>query len=190
MGAYKNYERIMSELVCEHCRGQFEARHVPVCPTCLVASWLATENFVRPKHDQRLLPLAWESYRSVLSPSFVESPAPQLEFAAQSGTWFRDLHYELFVHMTHSPLDLHPGAGIPEGKTMPEHSLDSLLIAEANSATEAHAFAVSRTQFEAQIRAGEFQPLPVCCVAPCDNLVIPGGERCAGHDSPSVADSR
>lgn len=152
-----------------------------MCPTCLVETWLATTNFVRPKHDPRLLPLTWESYRSVLSPNLVETPGPYLEFAAQSGTWYRDLHYELFVHMTHSPLGLDPGSGIPEGKTMPEHSLDSLLVAEANSRTEAHAFAVPRIQFEAQVRAGEFEPLSTCHVSPCENLSVPGYDRCAGH---------
>lgn len=171
----------MSDVGCNRCGGHFEAARTPLCPTCLVATWLATENFVRPKHDPRLLPLAWESYRSVLSPNLVASPRPHLEFAAQTGTWYRDLHYELFVHMTHSPLGLHPGSGIPEGQTTPLHSLDSLLIAEADSQTEAHAFAVSRSQFEAQIRAGEFEPLKACPIPDCENLRVPAEERCAAH---------
>jgi hypothetical protein len=174
----------MSEAGCEGCGGRFDAERLPVCPTCLVASWLATEHFVRPKHDPRLLPLAWEGYRSVLSPNLVKDPRPHLAFAAESGNWYRDTHYELFVHMTRSPLGLHPGSGIPEGKTTPEHTLDSLLIAEANSKTEAHAFAVSETQFLAQIRAGEFTPLPVCEIDACNNLSVPkltDPTRCAGH---------
>lgn len=171
----------MSEIGCDQCGGHFEAQRLPLCPTCLVATWLATENFVRPKHDPRLLPRAWEGYRSVLSPNLVATPRPHLEFAAQSGAWYRDLHYELFVHMTHSPMGLDPGSGIPEGKTTPEHSLDSLLIAEADSQTEAHAFAVSRVQFEAQIRAGEFERLATCRVADCENLSVPARDRCAAH---------
>ena len=183
----------MSKVDCNRCGGSFDAQQIPQCPTCLVTTWLATEKFVRPKHDPRLLPLAWESYRSVLSPNLVETPGPHLTFAARSGTWYRDLHYEMFVHMTCSPLGLHPGSGIPEGNVMPEHSLDSLLIAEANSRTEAHAFAVSRIQFEAQVRAGQFEPIASCHVVVCDNLRVPSEERCAahtrhpGHDDPGTS---
>jgi hypothetical protein len=171
----------MSQIGCGECGGYFDAAQVPLCPTCLVTAWLATATFVRPKHDPNLLPLMWEGYRSVLSPDFVAAPRPHLEFAARSGNWYRDAHYEMFVHMTHEPMGLAPGSGIPEGKAMPEHSLDSLLIAEANSESEAHAFAVSRDQFEAQIRAGEFVPLASCPVEGCDNLRVPGKPRCTEH---------
>jgi hypothetical protein len=67
----------------------------------------------------------------------------------------------MYVHMTHEPLGRSAGGGIPEGKTSPEHGLDSLLIAEADSEVEAHGFAVSRTTFEQQVRAGEFEALNI-----------------------------
>jgi hypothetical protein len=157
-----------------------------VCPTCLATAWLESEAFVRPKHDPRLLPLAWEGYRSVLSPNLVRDARPHLEFAARTGSWYRDTHYEMFVHMTHEPMGLAPGSGIPDGKTAPEHSLDSLLIAEADSKREAHAFAVSRDQFEAQVRAAEFVPLGRCPVNDCDNLIAPGGAQCLQHGKQST----
>ncbi len=171
----------MSRVGCNQCGEEFDAALTPVCPACLVTAWLASKAFVRPKHDPRLLPLAWESYRSVLSPNLVEDPRPHLEFAARAGSWYRDTYYEMFVHVTHEPLGLSPGAGIPEGRTTAEHSLDSLLIAEANSKSEAHAFAVSRDQFEAQIRAAEFVPLTACSLKRCDNLSAPGETRCTSH---------
>jgi len=171
----------MSQVDCDQCAEEFDAAQTPVCPACLVATWLAIEAFVRPKHDPRLLPLVWEGYRSVLSPNLVDDPRPHLEFAARSGSWYRDAYYGMFVHMTYEPMGLAPGAGIPEGKTTPEHSLDSLLIAEANSKSEAHAFAVSRDHFEAQIRAAEFVPLLECPVNGCDNLCAPGETQCTWH---------
>jgi len=171
----------MSQVECHQCGEEFDAARTPACPVCLVTSWLANETFVRPKHDPRLLPLAWESYRSVLSPTLVADPRPHLEFAARAGSWYHDTYYEMVVHLTHEPMGLAPGGGIPEGKTTPEHSLDSLLIAEANSPSEAHAFAVSREQFEAQIRAAEFVPIGACPENGCDNLSVPGETRCAGH---------
>ena len=168
----------MSQVACPQCRGSFDAEVMPTCPTCLVAMWVAAPTFVRPKHDPRLLPLAWESYRSVLTPSIVLEPAAHLDFAARHGFWYRDNYYEMYVHMTVEPLGRAPGSGIPEGHTTPEHSLDSLLIAEANSPVEAHGFAVSQTQFNEQIRAGEFEPLPVCRETNCKNIAIPGSHFC------------
>jgi hypothetical protein len=172
----------MSQVGCEQCGESFEAAKTPVCPACLATAWLETEAFFRPKHDPRLLPLAWEGYRSVLSPNLVRDARPHLEFAARMGSWYRDTHYEMFVHMTHEPMGLAPGSGIPEGRTTPEHSLDTLLIAEADSKSEAHAFAVSRDQFEAQVRAAEFVPIEQCPVNHCDNLIAPGGAQCLLHE--------
>jgi hypothetical protein len=166
---------------CEACRCAFDATRIPVCPDCLVDLWLKARDFVRPKHDPRVLPLVWEGYRSVLNPNLVADPRPTLEFAARNGRWYRDRHYEMFVHFTHEPLGCSPGSGIPMGQSVPEHALDSLLIAEANSALEAHAFAVDFDQFEAQVRAGEFEPVGACDESGCDRLCVPGLSRCITH---------
>jgi len=171
----------MSEIDCVRCAGRFDVGRHPVCPACLVDAWLATEGFVREKHDPRRLPMAWQGYRSVLNPNLVAAPRPHLEYAAANGTWYRDTFYEMFVHITHEPLGLHPGSGIPEGETQPDHGLDSLLVAEANSTTEAHAFAVAREQFEAQIQAGEFVPLSACVQSGCTYPGVPGLDHCALH---------
>ncbi len=171
----------MGEMGCQRCGKRFDPHRHPVCTPCLVEDWLATESFVREKHDPRLLPMAWEGYRSVLNPNLVASPRPYLEYAAEHGRWYRDVFYEMYIHMTTEPLGVQPGSGIPEGRKQPEHALDSLLIVEANSKTQAHAFAVAREQFEAQIRAGEFVPLEPCFHAGCDGLRVPGQENCAQH---------
>jgi hypothetical protein len=168
---------------CARCRAVFDAARTPVCSHCLLESWLHCESFVRPKHDPRKLPLRWESYRSVLSPALVSEPRSHLEDAARRGDWFFDVHYEMNVHFTFEPLGRSPGSGIPEGQSMPEHALDSLLIAEADSALEAHAFATSKKQFDAQIEAGEFVPLERCPEAGCANIRLPGRRRCIVHDS-------
>lgn len=181
--SYKKSNRTMNSnrVVCLQCDEGFEADATPVCPRCLVVLWLAAPRFVRPKHDPRLLPLAWQGYRSVLTPSIASDPRPHLDFAARHGTWYRDNYYEMYVHMTVEPLGRHPGSGIPEGRTTPEHGLDSLLIAEANSEVEAHAFAVSRAVFDEQVRAGEFEALPACADPDCEFISLPGERLCAIH---------
>jgi hypothetical protein len=166
---------------CDRCEVTFDARRTPICPACLVERWLGCERFIRPKHDPRLLPMQWEAYRSVLNPSLVMERRAHLAFAAQHGVWHRDRHYDMYVHFTFEPLGNSAGSGIPRGHSMPEHSLDSMLIAEADSTTEAHAFAVTREQFEAQIRAGEFEALDGCEVSGCANLRVPGRDLCTFH---------
>jgi len=166
---------------CDRCEGEFDAQRTPVCPACLVERWLESESLIRPKHDPRLLPMEWEGYRSVLNPSLVAKRREHLAFAARHGDWFRDRHYDMYVHFTYQPLGCAAGSGIPRGRSMPEHALDSMLIAEANSASQAHAFAVDREQFEAQIRAGEFEALEVCTEPACANPHVPGRDACAIH---------
>lgn len=175
----------MHEIACRRCGGRFDASRHPVCPRCLVTDWLATDSFVREKHDPRLLPMLWDGYRSVLNPNLVASPRRFLEYAAEHGHWYRDTFYEMFVHMTSEPLGTAAGSGIPEGRSLPEHALDSLLIAEADSPETAHAFAVSRAQFEAQQRAGEFVPLSPCCNEGCDLPCVPRRSHCARHAASS-----
>ncbi len=166
---------------CPHCEDSVDLTRHPLCPTCLARDWLATDRFVREKHDPGKLPLAWESYRSVLNPNLVADPLPFLLDAATRGQWFHDSYYDMYVHMCFEPLGVQPGAGIPEGAREPEHGLDSLVVAEANSKTEAHAFAVSRTVFEAQVEAGEFVPLATCERNGCGGLQVPGSTRCTAH---------
>ena len=145
--------------------------------------WLSIADFVREKHDPRKLPLRWESYRSVLNPNLVAEPRPYLEDAAERGQWFYDHHYGFYVHFCVEPRGVHPGAGIPEGATEPDHTLDGLLIAEADSKTQAHAFAVSKHVFDEQVEAGEFAALGVCGAASCSSLRNPGEPHCVEHEN-------
>ncbi len=171
----------MSDSRCLQCDGHFDATRHPICPRCLVEGWLATERFVREKHDPRRLPMTWEGYRSVLNPNLVSNPRPYLEDAVARGRWYHDRFYGMYVFFCPEPLGVHPGSGIPEGAGEPEHSLDCLLVAEADSKSEAHAFAVSRAVFDKQIEAGEFVPLSCCEREGCGALQLPGRATCIDH---------
>jgi hypothetical protein len=144
---------------------------------------MATEHFIRPKHDPAELPGRSDRYRSVLTQDFITQRRSYLEHAAAHGTWYYDTFYEMYVHLTPSPLGRAPGVGIPPGKPMPEHALDALLIVEANSASEAHAFAVDSARHAAQVTAGEFEELGSCPVPGCDNLAVPGATHCVNHET-------
>ena len=69
----------------------------------------------------------------------------------------------------------------PAGRDEPDHALDCLFIAEADSSDEAHVFAADAERHQAQIRAGVFEPLGECERADCRNLRRPGQESCEGH---------
>lgn len=169
------------DMRCETCAETFDPAKTPRCPACLAQMWLATEAFIRPKHDPRPLPMVWESYRSVLNPDFVTRLDAYLRFAAREGRWFFDRYYDMWVHVTFEPLGHSPGGGIPVGLSQPEHALDSLIIAEADSPKEAHGFAVNRVQFQSQIDAGEFEVAEACEQAGCSYLRLPGASRCIAH---------
>ncbi len=178
----------MSTADCKRCGASRDAARTPCCPHCLVEGWMATERFVRPKHDPAELPGRSDRYRSVLTQDFVAQRRSYLEYAATHGTWYYDTFYEMYVHLTPSPLGRSPGVGIPPGEPMPAHALDALLVVEADSESEAHAFAVDTEHHAAQVKAGEFEALPGCPAPGCDNLAVPGGSHCVNHAADRTPD--
>jgi len=175
------------DLICIVCSASWQASEAPLCPACLAASWDATPDLVREKHDPAVV-ASHDSYRSVVSSAFLRRRREILDYASIHGRWYFDAHYGCYVHYTPTPLGVAPGVGIPAGKSAPDHALDSLMIAEAESAP--HVFAVDRVRMEAQIRAGEFHPLEACEAASCANLRVPFSERCAAHVAPPRARSK
>jgi hypothetical protein len=175
----------VSLLQCATCESSWEATRVVCCPDCLARRWRATATLVRPKHDPSLCGERSTEYRSVVTARVVADLLAVLSDAALSGSWYYDTHYRMLVHMTPSPLGRAPGAGIPAGRREPEHALDSLFIAEADSAENAHVFAVDLARHEAQVRAGVFEPLGACAHPGCENLSIPLIGSCASHVDPS-----
>lgn len=171
----------MSEVRCASCDESFEGSRVVCCPTCLAKRWLATPNLVREKHDPRHGGDPHPEYRSIVTARFVADLSRVLAVAAAEGTWFRDTGYGMLVHVTPLPLGRAPGVGIPAGRRSPEHALDCLFIAEADSAEQAHVFAVDGERHQSQVRAGVFEPLGGCGQQECRNLALPTHPTCLLH---------
>lgn len=171
----------MSEISCDACGEAFEGRGLACCPRCLAARWLATKRLIRDKHDPHASASRLDTYRSILTPRTKTELRQVLEHAARHGRWYEDLDYGMWVHVTIEPLGRAPGVGIPAGRDEPDHALDCLFIAEADSPEEAHAFAADSERHEAQVRAGVFVPLGECGIPSCENLAYPGGPRCHAH---------
>ena len=180
----------MSEIVCRACHRAFDGEIQPWCPVCLAARWLATRNLIRAKHDPSAAPGALDSYRSIVTPRLKTELSDVLHDAAARGSWFWDRDYRMWVHVTERPLGRAPGVGIPAGREEPDHALDCLFIAEADSAEEAHVFAADSTRHAAQIRAGVFEPLGACEDPDCRNLRWPGRPGCADHAREPAAGAR
>lgn len=166
---------------CPTCDASFDGTRVVCCPACLAKRWLATPNLVREKHDPHVDVTAHAEYRSVVTPRLIADLAAVLGHAAAHGAWFFDTGYQMLVHLTSVPLGRAPGAGIPAGRREPEHALDCLFIAEADSADQAHVFAVDGERHRAQVQAGVFEPLGECAEAACDNLALPRLAVCMVH---------
>ena len=177
----------MSFVSCRTCHSPWEASRVACCPGCLARRWLSTPNLVREKHDPRALGERLEQYRSVVTPGLIEDLRAVLEFAAAAGSWYHDMDYGMLVHLTPLPLGRAPGVGIPAGRREPEHALDCLLIAEADSQQNAHVFAVDGSRHAAQVRAGVFEPVGACDRGRCDNLALPVQSSCVEHASRKLA---
>ena len=177
----------MSLANCRSCQTPWEASRVACCPRCMAERWLSTPDLIREKHDPRALGARQDRYRSVVTPRVVEDVRAVLEFAARTGSWFHDTDYGMLVHFTPLPLGRAPGVGIPAGRRDPEHALDCLLIAEADSQQTAHIFAVDRDRHEAQVRAGIFEPLGECNRADCENLALPVLSTCVEHARGALA---
>jgi hypothetical protein len=171
----------MSEITCETCRTAFEGARLAWCPKCLAARWLATPELVREKHDPSAATTQLSTYRSLITPRLKTELGAVLEAAARNGRWYWDRDYEMWVHVSERPLGRAPGVGIPAGREQPEHALDCLFIAEADSAETAHVFAADGERHQAQVRAGVFEPLGLCAAQSCENLRNPNGTRCAAH---------
>ncbi len=171
----------MSEIVCRVCAGPFDGAVQAWCPTCLATRWFETRNLIRAKHDPAVAPNTLDTYRSIITPRLKADLRETLEDAAARGSWFWDRDYGMWVHVTERPLGRAPGVGIPAGREDPDHALDCLFIAEADSTEEAHVFAADSQRHAAQIRAGVFEPLGACGQAGCENLRRPGATHCASH---------
>jgi hypothetical protein len=171
----------MSEIVCRDCGRGFDGRALAWCPPCLAGRWFATPELVREKHDPVAQATRLETYRSLITPRLKAEIVEVLRDAALRGSWFWDRDYAMWVHVTERPLGRAPGVGIPAGREEPEHALDCLFIAEADSVSGAHVFAADAERHAAQIRAGVFEPLGECATAGCQNLRAPGAAQCGAH---------
>lgn len=171
----------MSRVACRACGRDFDGEQHAWCPGCLAARWLETPGLIRAKHDPAAT-TPFERYRSIVTPRLVDDLPEVLGDAARRGCWFWDRDYGMWVHVTLRPLGRAPGVGIPAGRAEPDHALDCLFIAEADSRVEAHLFAADSVRHAAQVRAGVFEPLGACAAPGCRNLRRPGRDHCGAHD--------
>jgi hypothetical protein len=134
---------------------------------------------VTRKHHPDSLAEPALDYRSVLTPHFLENLEAFIDYATDHGHWLFDNHYLQYVHFTPEPMGRAPGVGVPAGDRNAAHALDSALVADADG--DAHVFAVERATVEAQLKAGEFEPLGRCEKPGCTNLRTPSDAICAVH---------
>jgi hypothetical protein len=175
----------MSTAACATCTHEWNASISPLCVRCERERLIAAPNLISEKHDPRFPPLVGSAYRSYLSHDFLENTDQFIEYTTENGSWFYSTVHETWNHFTPSPLGRIPGVGIHAGNPLPDHTLDSLLVADA--LTDPHAYAVEEVRIRQQIRDGRFFPLAHCLRNGCGNLCVPGKDACAVHSDPPLA---
>jgi len=175
----------MSVVRCRRCDTHWSATVQPLCPVCLLESWLASPDLVTPKHHPEHRSAVHDDYRSILAPEVLDDLRATLAAAVVEGTWYYNTEYEKFNHVTRRPMDRKPGAGLHAGSTNPDRHLDDLVVADADRAP--HVFADHRDETRRKITKGVYLPLETCSRSKCDNLRTPGEQKCAIHTSPPLA---
>ena len=177
----------MSILVCKACGHQWDGASRPECPVCLSTNWAHTLNFVRPKHDPRMLSSSEPSFRSVMSGEFMRDSTDYLRHIASSGTVFQSLRHDgRYTYLAAAPTGTPAGSAVPPNGTVPSYALDCFVVADPKGAP--HIYAESQTKVHETINAGSYIALPVCTEPNCDNLSLPGEQKCARHVFPALAD--
>jgi hypothetical protein len=175
----------MSTASCTTCTHEWNASISPLCAQCERRRLIAAPNLISEKHDPRFPPLVGSFYRSYLSHDFLENTDQFIEYATINGSWFYSTVHETWNLFTPEPLGRIPGLGIHAGDPLPDHALDSLLLADA--LTDPHAYAVDEARVQQDIHDGRFVPLSHCPLERCGNLCVPGTNACAVHSSPPLA---
>lgn len=176
----------MSSARCRECGNVWDAEVQPSCPDCVAGRWCAAPGFIAPKHDPRMLPSGTSGYRSVVTHDLIANLGQVIEHMTVSGGWYLDDKYGTPCFHTPGPLFLIPGSGIEAGDPMPDHALDSLLVADA--IRNPHLMAYDEGQFQGEFQTGRFLALATCPIEGCRNLCVPEQEHCVLHVAPALAD--
>lgn len=169
----------MAKLTCTKCNNVWDASTSPFCPTCLEHDWDTSSGFIRPKHDPQLLPMAYSTYRSVVTMDFIVNKPVYINEIVYNGEFYYDNQYGNFTCFINQPLGMTSGSGIPANYPMPTHPLDSQKVVDVFG--NPHVYAVDMVDVINEISTGRLDPPRMCEIVRCTNLAIPGTKRCSRH---------
>lgn len=169
----------MAMLTCGKCGYVRDGSKSPFCPACLEHDWNYSPGFIRPKHDPRLLPNVYKTYRSIVTMDFITDQQAYINALAYSGEYYYDTQFGNFTCFLNQPLGITSGSAIPPNYPMPTHPLDSQKVVSIYGSP--HVYAVNLADVALEISTGRLIPPRACDVAGCTNLAIPGTVKCSRH---------
>jgi hypothetical protein len=169
----------MAMLSCQKCHFVWDGCMSPFCPACLNHVWDNTSGFIRPKHDPRLLPKCYDTYRSVVTMDFIVNQQAYVHALAYGGGYYYDTQYGNYTCFINQPLGLTAGSAIPSNYPWPTHPLDSQKV--VNIFGTPHVYAVNLADVSMEIASGRLIPPSYCDIPGCGNFSIPGTKRCSRH---------
>jgi hypothetical protein len=178
----------MSKLRCSICGTTWDAgAYRPACPNCTVQHWVSSPDMIKAKHDPTYLPSEPTTFRSVVPDELLKQPRLYYESIANNGTVLYSSKHRKYTYVAGIPEYMSPGSAIPRGSAMPTHPMDAFLVADALGSNP-HIFAEDTTKIRSFLTNGEYQFLPQCSIAGCNNCAIPGTPFCAAHMNPPKAE--
>lgn len=169
----------MARLTCVKCKNVWDGRISPFCPSCFEHDWCISNGFIKPKHDPRLIPMVFNTDRSVVTMDFITDPQAFINTLAYGGEFYYDTKHRNFTCFLNQPLGLTSGSAIPANYPWPTHPLDSQKVVSVYN--NPHVYAVNIADVKAEISRGRLIAPRYCDMTRCTNLAIPGTSRCSRH---------
>lgn len=178
----------MSKLRCFTCGTTWDSGELrPMCPNCLAKFWGSSPRMISPKHDPSYLPSASNTYRSVVPNELLEQHEEYFQAIASSGTALWSNKHKGYCYVNGVPPYMTAGSAVPRGSAMPTHALNAFLIADPFG-NDRHIYAEDDIKILSYITDGEYEFLPICSVAGCNNRQMPGTILCVKHTNPPKAE--
>lgn len=179
----------MSNLRCKTCGYEWDGQLQPLCPACVEQYLLRLPNLLTPKHDPQLLSSPVPSFRSVMSNEYLSGSASFIHNVVTNGTVLYSPQHGAYSYVVGAPFGVSAGSAVLPNNTYTSYAFDAFIVAKIPG-PYAHIYAGSQVEIQKSISTGKSFLVSTCEESGCNNLSVPGLQKCSYHIRPSHADSR
>lgn len=170
----------MKKIHCAACGMDWYPQRLAHCPRCLARRWLSAPGLVSEPHDAPSPPESFPCIRSALSIEMLDDEGVFFFYAAAHGTAYHLPDQRNYLYFVPNPIGVMPGFAAPANEPVPAYATDRLLILDAFGPAP-RAYTCDLHEFEREVDAGRYVPLPACDEPGCQNLSQPYLKKCIEH---------